>query len=144
MDGLSVSHPDVGGAERTAPTPVLKSARERPVFERKGREAFLWEREPGSQPTSPRVYSWGADARAVSRFQQCRKSPQRLSGNGGAATRAPQAPRTESGYVSSAVFSYARAGRSPGVGRDLEREEAFGNAAITAEGGYSLVTTHYR
>ena len=74
MDGLSVGHPDVGGAERTAPTPVLKSARERPVFERKGHGAFLWERKPGSQPTSPRVYSWGADARAISRFQQCRKT----------------------------------------------------------------------
>ena len=55
-----------------------------------------------------------------------------------------------------AMFSYARAGRSPGVGRDFERgrplaqrgtarerEGAFENAAITADGHYSLVTTHY-
>ena len=66
------------------------------------------------------------------------------------------------------MFSYARAGRSPGVGRELkrgrplaaradastaagraqrgtarEREGAFGNAAITAEVRYSLVTKHY-
>jgi len=67
------------------------------------------------------------------------------------------------------VFSYARAGRSASVGRDLERgrplaeradastaigraqrgaarerEGAFGNAAITAEVRYSFVTKHYR
>ena len=67
------------------------------------------------------------------------------------------------------MFSYARAGRSASVGRDLERgrplaeradastaagraqrgtarerEGAFGNAAITAEVRYSLLTKHYR
>ena len=67
------------------------------------------------------------------------------------------------------MFSYARAGRSPGIGWDLERgrplaeradastaagraqrgtarerEGAFGNAVITAEVRYSLVTEHYR
>ena len=66
------------------------------------------------------------------------------------------------------MFSYARAGRSTSVGRDLERgrplaeradastaagraqrgtarerEGAFGNAAITAEVRYSLLTKHY-
>ena len=67
------------------------------------------------------------------------------------------------------MFSYASAGRSPGVGRDLkrgrplaeradvstaigraqrgaarEREGAFGNAVITADVRYFLVTKHYR
>ena len=56
-----------------------------------------------------------------------------------------------------AVFRYASAGRSAGVGRDLERdrplaqrgaarerEGAFGNAVITADVRYFLVTKHYR
>ena len=68
-----------------------------------------------------------------------------------------------------AVFRYARAGRSADVGRELERgrpfaeradastavgraqrgtarerEGAFGNAAITAEVRYSLLSKHYR
>ena len=42
------------------------------------------------------------------------------------------------------MFSYARAGRSAGVGRDLERELAFENAAITAEARYFLVIKYYR
>jgi len=33
VDELSVSHPNVGDVERTAPTPVLRAAREHPVFE---------------------------------------------------------------------------------------------------------------
>ena len=54
------------------------------------------------------------------------------------------------------MFSYERAGRSPGVWRDLERgrplaqrgtarerEGAFGNAATTADVRYSLLTRHY-
>ena len=66
------------------------------------------------------------------------------------------------------MFSYERAGRSAGVGRDLERgrplaagadastaagraqrgaarerEGAFGNAVITADVRYSLITKHY-
>ena len=49
MDELSVSHPDAGDIERTAPTLVLKVARERPVFERGGRGDFLLERKPGSR-----------------------------------------------------------------------------------------------
>jgi hypothetical protein len=41
------------------------------------------------------------------------------------------------------VFRYERTGWSAGVGRELEREGAFGNAAIPADVRYSLVTKHY-